>query len=60
MKRGDFCHRLVESWDLQNGGIFTKKRMCFSEDTPVTPIKELRGALAGKNTYITIFNTHFP
>ncbi len=40
-KMGDFCHRLVESRDLQKGGtsIFAKKGRCVTEHTPVTPIK---------------------
>ena len=44
-KRDYFCHRLVESQDLQKGGIFAKKGSyrCLTEDTSVTPIK---GAVA--------------
>ena len=53
-KRGDFCHRLVGLRDLQKGGIFTKKGRCLTEDTPVMP------RCSGQNTYIRIFNTHFP
>ncbi len=40
MKRGDFCHKLVGSRDLQKGGIFAKKGSCLTEDTPVMPIKK--------------------
>ncbi len=39
VKRGDFCHRLLGSRDLQKGGIFAKNCRCSTEDTPVTPIK---------------------
>ncbi len=38
-KKGNFCHRLVGSRDLQKGGIFAKKARCLTEDTLVTPIK---------------------
>ncbi len=40
-KRGDFCHRLLGSWDLQKEGIFAKKGRCLTEDTPVVLIKEV-------------------
>ncbi len=38
-KSGDFCHRLVGSQDLPKGGVSAKKGRCWTEDTPVMPIK---------------------
>ncbi len=62
-KRGKGMIFVRDWWGprTSKGGVFSQKRVgvkgtCLTEDTPVTRIK----GCSGKNTYILIFNTHFP
>ncbi len=54
-KRGDFCHRLVGSRDLQKGGISKRVGVWLK----ILMLCRWKGC-SDTNTYIPIFNTRFP